>query len=103
MRNMFILRNISSYVGKEGGTDWWDWTAYIEAASPELLDQVDYVEYHLHSSFRDPVKRIRVKQGGFPFSTKGWGTFELKAKIVFKDKNETPVILRHYLEFADAK
>lgn len=100
---MFTLKNSSSYVGKKGGTDWWDWTAFIECDPPDSFDEVDYVEYHLHSSFRNPVNRIRVKKGGFPFSTRGWGTFALRAKIVFKDKNQQPLLLSHDLEFADAK
>src|SRR5258708_6174949 len=99
--SMFTLKNNSSYVGKEGGTEWWDWTAYIEAQPPNSLDEVDYVEYHLHSSFRNPVVRIRVKQGGFPFNTKGWGTFALKARVVFKDKNQDPTLLSHDLDFVE--
>lgn len=101
---MFTLKNSSSYVANSrGDTDWWDWTAYIEATPPNTLDEVAYVEYHLHSSFRNPVQRIRVKEGGFPFRTRGWGTFELKARVVLKDRNQEPILLSHYLQFEEPK
>ena len=93
------LKNDSSYTGKHGTTDWWDWTAYIECSPPDSLDEVSYVEYYLHPSFRNPVQRITKKIGGFPLKTNGWGTFQLKAKVVFKDKKKTPVLLSHYLKF----
>lgn len=98
----FILKNDSSYAGKYGDTDWWNWTAYITCTPPDSLDQVDYVEYHLHSSFRNPVQRIRTQEGGFPLSTSGWGTFRLRARVVLKDKGKEPVVLSHSLEFVDA-
>lgn len=98
----FVLKNDSTYAGKEGDTGWWDWTAYVECTPPDSLDEIDYVEYHLHPSFRNPVKRIRIKEGGFPLRTRGWGIFELKARVVFKDKEKESVILSHYLKFVDA-
>ena len=98
----FVLKNDSSYAAKHGDTDWWNWTAYIECTPPDSLDQVDYVEYHLHSSFRNPVQRIRTREGGFPLRTSGWGTFELRARVVLKDKRKEPLVLSHDLEFVDA-
>ena len=65
----------------------------------EELNKIEYVEYHLHSSFKNPVKRVRKIGGGFALSMKGWGTFNLKARVVFKDKNTNPLLLSHYLKF----
>ena len=98
----FALRNDSVFVGRRGDTDWWEWTAYIAASEPDSLDHIKYVEYYLHSSFRNPVKRVRKKEGGFRLESKGWGTFELRAKVVFKDKVRSPVLLSHLLEFEGA-
>ena len=93
------LKNTSSYAGKEGGTDWWEWTAHIDCTSPDSLDDIMYVEYHLHPTFKNPVRRVHTKGGGFPLKSTGWGVFELKAKVVFKDSNKSPVMLSYYLEF----
>ncbi|MGZ8847373.1 MAG: pYEATS domain-containing protein, partial [Pyrinomonadaceae bacterium] len=92
----------SSYEGKHGNTDWWQWAAYIECTPPDSLDDIDYVEYHLHPSFRNPVQRIRKKASGFPLRTSGWGTFELKARVVFKDEQRESLVLSHYLTLGGA-
>ncbi len=94
-----ILENTSSYAGKRGDTDWWNWTAFIKATPPHSLDEIEYVEYHLHSTFRNPVRRVYKKEDGFALKTSGWGVFELKAKVVFKDPNRTPEVLSHRLQF----
>lgn len=98
----FKLTNTSSYSRRNGETDWWDWTAHIESTPPDSLDEVAYVEYHLHPTFRNPVRRVREREGGFPLETRGWGTFELRARVVFKDKTRTPHLLSHELAFEDA-
>lgn len=95
----YSLRNKSEYLGKQGDTDWWRWTAYIDVDNNDTLDDVDYVEYLMHSSFRNPVKRVRHIEGGFPISAKGWGTFTLKARVVFKNKGHEALLLEHSLEF----
>lgn len=94
-----ILKNSSSYAAKKGNTDWWNWTAYIECTPPDSLDEIAYVEYHLHPTFPNPVKRVRHKEGGFPLETKGWGLFVLKAKVIFKESSRKTLILSHLIEF----
>jgi len=96
------LKNTSSYEGKRDSTDWWQWTAFIECTPPDSLDEIAYVEYHLHSTFRNPVQRIRKKEGGFPLKTTGWGTFMLKARVVFKDEQRESQVLSHYLTLEGA-
>ncbi|MEM7164218.1 MAG: pYEATS domain-containing protein [Planctomycetota bacterium] len=97
-----LLRNNSTYTGREGKTDWWEWTAYIDADADQLKE-VDYIEYHLHQSFRRPIRRVKRRAGGFPLTMRGWGTFELVAKVVWKDRTREPELLRHMLEFADSE
>jgi transcription initiation factor IIF auxiliary subunit len=94
-----ILDNNSSYASKKGKTDWWNWSAFINATPPDSLDDIEYVEYHLHPTFRNPVRRVFTKEDGFALKTGGWGVFELKAKVVFKDAKKSPEILTHYLNF----
>jgi transcription initiation factor IIF auxiliary subunit len=91
------IDNTSTYEGKLGETDWWQWTAYIKCTPPDSLDAIEYVEYILHPSFTSPVKIIRRKEGGFPLSTRGWGPFYLNATVYFMDKNRNPMPLKPYL------
>jgi transcription initiation factor IIF auxiliary subunit len=93
------LKNTSKYLGKEGDTNWWEWTAYIEADTQKELDDIDYVEYRLHPSFKNPIVWVKKKDGGFQLKRKGWGVFLLRAKVLFKDKNKQSEHLEHYLEF----
>ena len=94
-----LLKNSSRYSGKVGKTDWWDWTAYIECTTPDSLDDIDFVEYELHPSFRSPIQRVRRQEGGFPLTTRGWGVFNLIARVVFKDESRSPLMLEHLLRF----
>ena len=68
--------------------DWWKWTVFVKA-SPDVLDQIKCVEYGLHESFPNPIQLICTKGSNnnqaFPFTTKGWGTFTIKVKVIFKD------------------
>jgi len=95
----FTLTNSSEFAGKKGKTDWWNWTAFIEVNENDSLDDVEYVEYHLHPTFRNPVRRIHDKQNGFPLKTSGWGVFDITAKIIFKDKSRKTIMLTHFLNF----
>ena len=95
------LTNTSEYVGQRGETDWWKWTAFLEGGKSEL-DAIKFVEYHLHPGFPNPIRRVRKREGGFPLTAKGWGVFELTAKVVFADKHK-PKLLKHWLEFEDAE
>lgn len=97
----FKLTNTSEYLSSKASTDWWRWTACI-LGDPSDLDQIDYVDYRLHSSFSNPIRRVRKRDGGFPLSAKGWGTFTLEARVVFKDCKREPVVLKHELEFEGA-
>jgi transcription initiation factor IIF auxiliary subunit len=75
--------NTSRYVGNGR----WEWTIFIKASS-ELLDGIKHVEYKLHPTFPNPIRRVD-SQGdrSFPFGLmcKGWGTFEVGIEVVLKN------------------
>jgi transcription initiation factor IIF auxiliary subunit len=96
------MKNTSTYIGKEGRTDYWEWTIALYADKEEDLDDVLYVIYKLHPTFPSPVAKVTDRAGGFPLTRKGWGTFEVVAEIKFKSKRTT-LFLRHELEFEDAE
>jgi transcription initiation factor IIF auxiliary subunit len=93
------LNNTSKHLRKSGETNWWDWTAFIESDSPDEMDDVQFVEYQLHPSFPNPVRRVFKKEGGFPMEARGWGIFPLRARVVFKTETREPLVLSHMLEF----
>jgi len=95
----FYLTNVSQFVETKGNTNWWKWTARIKVEGDSSLDEIKYVEYQLHSSFKNPIKRIRKIEGGFALTMKGWGVFQLKARLIFVDPSIEPVLLVHMLEF----
>jgi transcription initiation factor IIF auxiliary subunit len=61
--------------------DWWEWEAFLDDEGSGELSKVDYVEYVLHETFPDPIRRVKSPEGGFRLKTEGWGTFELKAFV----------------------
>ena len=93
------LENTSKFSEKIGDTSWYSWTAYISCSEPDSLDDIKFVEYHLHPTFKNPIRRIFKKDGGFPFKTRGWGVFNLRAHVVFKDERRKPELLEHFLQF----
>ena len=76
------LRNSWSY----RGADRWDWKIYVDDSGSGELKDVDYVEYVLHPTFAQPVRRITDPTDGFALKTNGWGTFEVTAFVHKKDK-----------------
>jgi len=75
------------------GDDWWSWSAYLKGSD---LKRVDYVEYILHPSFKKPLRKVTDREGGFRLETSGWGEFDLKAVVQFKDGTAT--LLKHQIK-----
>jgi transcription initiation factor IIF auxiliary subunit len=83
---------------KYEGDDWWTWWVWIEGSKNDL-DLVDYVIYTLHSTFRNPVRKITNRESKFRLETEGWGTFTIYAKVVLKNKEEIPLEHELNLEY----
>ncbi len=93
------LKNTSQYLERKNNTDWWEWIAFIDPDDAKELEEIDYVEYRLHPTFKNPVEWVKKKKGGFQLKRTGWGTFLLRAKVIFKDKTKSSQLLEHQLEF----
>jgi len=90
------LRNVA----EEDGPKRWRWIAYIDA-KPEVVATVRCVEYTLHPTFPDPHQVIcHTSDPKYPFGldATGWGTFELKARVVFDDGSTKDLV--HMLDFS---
>ena len=73
--------NTSTYVGAGR----WDWTIFVDA-DPDTLRQIDCVEYTLHPTFPNPVRKVCSQpEAKFALSSNGWGTFTVKVKIIYKN------------------
>jgi transcription initiation factor IIF auxiliary subunit len=89
-------RNVSRYVGN----DRWVWTVFVSAPAT-VLREIRCVEYTLHPTFPDPVRRV-CERGDpaqpFALQSDGWGTFTIGVRVFFRS-GETRA-LRHELRFA---
>jgi len=97
------VKNDSQYSGRKlyVGKKAWDWTIYIDS-EPSVLQNILRVTYQLHPTFTDPIKIIREPgktSKAFPYSTTGWGTFNVGVRIEFKDGSE--LTTNHYLVFRE--
>ncbi len=80
------INNTSKYVGDNK----WDWRIFVEAPL-EVIDKIECVEYNLHPTFstrfwkicRD--NEIKTKYPFSPPTFRGWGTFNVPVRILFKD------------------
>ena len=86
------LRNTWNYKGD----DWWEWEAFLDDDGSGDLSNVKFVEYVLHETFSDPIRRIDSSRGNFRLKTAGWGTFDLIAFVHYNDGKK--VRLKHEIQ-----
>lgn len=79
------------------GSGRWDWTIFLDA-DQNILARIRCVEYTLHPTFPNPVRTVCDPANRFALSSNGWGTFEIKIKVIFKD--ESIKNLSHKLKFS---
>ena len=82
------------------GNDWWSWSVWLDGPKRDL-DDVDFVEYTLHPTFRDPVRTVRTRHNKFKLETEGWGVFPIYARVSTKDKEV--IRLKHQLKLTYPK
>jgi transcription initiation factor IIF auxiliary subunit len=80
---------------KYEGDDWWTWAVWIEGRD-EALDHIDFVEWTLHPTFSNPIRRTSDRASRFRLETGGWGQFQIHARVQMKDGSQ--IKLRHYLK-----
>jgi transcription initiation factor IIF auxiliary subunit len=89
------VQNIAVQVG-EGQ---WKWTAFVTGPA-EQIGKIRCVRYTLHPTFPNPVQEIcDISDPEHPFALTavGWGRFNVRALIEFKDGSSTE--LAHFLTF----
>lgn len=86
------LRFETSSTTKKAIRDWWEWEVRL-VEKPEVLGEIDHVEYVLHPTFPDRIRTVRTPSDGFALRSAGWGGFDLVANIHFKNGEEQTQIV----------
>jgi transcription initiation factor IIF auxiliary subunit len=94
MPSKFEIKQWEEYDGDDDD-HWWKWAVWIEASAP-ALDGIEAVEWRLHPTFRDPVRKVTDRASKFRLETGGWGVFQIVARLYLKNGKTTA--LRHYLK-----
>lgn len=78
----------------------WDWKVFV-IADEKTLNEIKCVEYTLHPTFQNSVRRIcrpgSLQGQGFSLSSNGWGTFTIGIEVLFRDGQSR--FLKHELRF----
>jgi transcription initiation factor IIF auxiliary subunit len=98
MSDEFDIQQWEEYQGDE----WWKWAVWIEG-SDEALDQIDYVEWTLHPTFPDPIRKVRNRSEKFRIETGGWGVFQIRARVQTKDGSPHKLTHALSLHYPDGK
>ena len=78
---------------------WWKWAVWLDGPEDEL-DEVEWVEYILHPTFPNPVRKIKDRDTNFRLESRGWGEFNIKVHVYLDDRDD-PLKLEHWLELDD--
>ena len=65
--------------------------------TPEELNRIQRVEYLLHPSFRQPLRRSDDRAKGFPITIWTWGMFSIKITAYHTDGSAET--LQYYLSY----
>jgi TIR domain/YEATS family len=80
------------------GKDHWKWAVWVEGPDREL-DAIESVEWTLHPTFKNPVRRVWDRSTKFRIEASGWGEFEINAHAFMKDGAKHHLRHRLHLEY----
>ena len=81
------FNNFARSVGKRGNYEYYQWRVFVDEP-PQVLSQIDEVEYLLHPTFPQPSQVRRNQNDKFALETAGWGEFQLLITIKYKNGRE---------------
>jgi transcription initiation factor IIF auxiliary subunit len=91
------LDNRARWIRKAADHDWYEWEVFVDE-DPGKLEEIVRVVYFLHSTFPDPVRTVTDRDRGFSLRARGWGEFEIRAQVAFRDGSTETV--RHWLDLS---
>ena len=77
-----------------------EWMILVRSADDtDLSDIIDFVEFRLHASFLEPVRRVQ-SPGPFKVREEGWGEFPVEITIQFNTKFRPNLVMKtnHFLK-----
>ena len=78
--------------------DYYKWAIWIVSAESDI-SEIEYVEYLLHSTFKNRLRKITDPSEGFRLKSAGWGEFRVEITIV--KKTGEMLQLAHWLSLRD--
>jgi transcription initiation factor IIF auxiliary subunit len=81
------LDNYARLEGKRAKMDYYRWRVFVDEP-PEVLNNIDEVEYTLHPTFPEPNQVRSDPRDKFALETSGWGEFRILAIVRYKDGRE---------------
>ena len=79
MPTPFVIKQSEQYEGD----NWWNWAVWLEGTDKDL-DEVEFVEWKLHPTFPNPIRRTTDRENKFKIETAGWGVFPIRATVTMK-------------------
>jgi transcription initiation factor IIF auxiliary subunit len=82
-----------------GKAGYYNWKVFIDEDA-SVINSIRYVEYLLHPTFKKPLQRVdnSTKYPKFSYSASGWGEFNIKVKIVYKNSSRQPLVQNYWLK-----
>jgi transcription initiation factor IIF auxiliary subunit len=74
------------------GKDWYEWSVEVDPAA-QALGNIEEVEYILHPTFPNRIRRETSSSNNFRLESEGWGEFDIAVNVYFKDGDEKTVIV----------
>ena len=78
--------------------DYYKWAIWIENGESDI-SEIDYVEYLLHSTFKNRLRKATNLSDKFKIESSGWGEFNIEITVV--KKNGERLQLSHWLTLGD--
>ena len=91
------VKNSWTRIGAPKG--YYKWSVYINE-DVSVCKTISYVEYYLHNTFKNPVIKVNASttNQNFSYTATGWGEFDIRAKIVFKDPRKKTQYVNYWLK-----
>jgi transcription initiation factor IIF auxiliary subunit len=72
---------------KKHDYDMYEWCVFVDD-DLNVLDRIEWVEYTLHPTFPDPVRKVSDRSNRFVLMSSGWGSFDVGVLVHFVDGTE---------------
>jgi len=94
-----VYGSVAFYLGKKADEfSTHKWSLYLRGPNDEDISlSIAKVIFQLHPSFSQPVRELVSPP--FEVTERGWGEFEAQIRIIWKDLDEKPTVVRLYFAF----